>query len=93
MVQMTKTYEFVLDEVQINHIKEALLGARYAVASITEEQKPKTDEELEDKDTGEDIVEELDELIKLFNELDSRVEKNEISHIRCCVIPKEKEES
>jgi hypothetical protein len=43
-----KIYDFVLDDIQINHIKEALMGDRYAVASITEDdEKKRTDESLE----------------------------------------------
>jgi hypothetical protein len=82
-----KIYEFTLDEVQINHIKNALLGDRYAVASITEDdEKKRTYEGLEDAEIGHNMVEDLDELIKLFSQLDNRLESNEKFYLRCCVV-------
>jgi hypothetical protein len=33
------------------------------------------------------IVEDLDELLKLFTQLDNRLTKNEKFYLRCCVIP------
>jgi hypothetical protein len=88
-----KTFEFTLDDYQIKHIKNALMGDRYAVASIVEdEEKKRTDEGLESAEIGHNMVDELDELIELFTELDNRItQQNEKFYLRCCVVPEPEE--
>jgi hypothetical protein len=87
-----KTFEFVLDELQIYHIKNALIDDRYAVASIVEEtpDSKMIDEDVSENDIGTDIVEDLDKLIALFLELNNRIDKDhEKFYLRCCVVPRE----
>jgi hypothetical protein len=93
MTTENKIYEFMLDEVQINHIRRALECDRYAVASITEDdEKKRTDQGLEDAEIGHNMVEDLDELIALFTQLDNRLDKeNEKFYLRCCVVPEPEE--
>jgi hypothetical protein len=44
------------------------------------------DEDVSENDVGREMVENLDEMIAIFSELDKRLEKKEKFYLRCCVI-------
>ncbi|HEY9387002.1 MAG TPA: hypothetical protein VIP70_08165 [Nitrososphaeraceae archaeon] len=87
-----KIYEFIIDDYQIQDIRHALESYRYAVASVTEDdEKKKTYEGLEEAEIEHETVEDLDELLKLFTQLDNRITQNEKFYLRYCVIPETEE--
>jgi hypothetical protein len=92
------TNDFTLDDYQVLHITHALEGHRYAVASVADEERNvdiKTKwkqveegvrDDEEDKLIDDEIVEDLDELLVLFKELDNRPGK---FYLMCVVVPRE----